>query len=407
MKKSKLLALILSGVLAVGALTGCSGSAATSAAPAQATKGEADKTEETTEPIKIGVLYSTTGNFSISETPMLNAAKMAIEEINAAGGVKGRLLEPIYTDYGSDPAKASEKIKQLILEDGVVATVGTNSSSTRLAVIPEVEANNSVLVYNTYYEGEVPSPNVIYTNTVPSQQISAYIPWIMENLGKKVFFVGSDYVFPKKCIDFAKKVLEASGGELVGEEYVPVGHTEFSSLINKIKQADPDVVFSAVAGDSVVPFYKQYKQYGISSADIPICAIATHEGGAKGIGAEAAEGHYSSFGFFNTVDTPEAQAFVKKYTETYNDGTTVTNLTEGAYHGVYLLAAALEKAESYDAQTLINAFKGLEIETPQGTIRVDENNNHCWLNSYIGKINSDCTFDIVYHAEELVEPIAE
>lgn len=387
MKNRKLIA-IVTAIMMVGAVfTGCS------------------KNSSSEKTIKIGVLYSTTGAFSISEKPMVNAAKMAIDEINAKGGIKGKKIEPIYSDYNSDPAKASEKIKKLILEDEVVATVGTNSSATRLAVIPVVQNNNSVLVYNTFYEGEKPSPNVIYTNTVPSQQISAFIPWITKNLGKKVFFVGSDYVFPKKSIAFAKNLLEASGGQIVGEEYLPLGHTEFSSLINKIKQAKPDVVFSAVAGDSVVPFYKQYKQYGISSSDIPICSIATHEGSVKGIGVDAAAGHYSSFDYFNAVDTKESKAFVEKYKATFNDNTTVTNQVEGAYHGVYLLAAALEKADKLDTESIIKAFSGLEIDTPQGKIKMDKENHHAWLNSYIGKVNSKGTFDIVYHADGLVEPV--
>lgn len=354
--------------------------------------------------IKIGVLYATTGAFSISEKPMLNATKMAIDEINAAGGIKGKKLIPVYEDYASDPAKATEKIKKLILQDKVVATVGTNSSASRLAVIPEVERNNSVLVYNTYYEGEKPSPNVIYTNSAPSQQVAEYIPWIVKNLGKKVFFVGSDYVFPVTSIKKAKALLEQAGGEVVGEEYAPVGHTEFSSIINKIKQAKPDVVFSAIAGDSVVPFYKQYQQYGISPTEIPICSIATHEATIKGIGAGAAAGTYSSFDYFQVLNTPANKKFVEDYNNKFQDNTTVTNLAEGAYHGVYLLAKALEKADKYEGKTLINAFKGLEIDSPQGIIRVDDSNHHTWLHSRIGKVKTDGTFEIVYDSKDLVKP---
>jgi branched-chain amino acid transport system substrate-binding protein/urea transport system substrate-binding protein len=387
----KWLTLVLAMAAIMLFITGCSNSSKS-----------ADAGKE--EGIKIGVLYSTTGPFSISEKPMLNAVKLAIDEINAAGGVKGKKLVPVYEDYASDPAKATEKIKKLILQDKVVATVGTNSSASRLAAIPEVERNNSVLVYNTYYEGEKPSPNVIYTNSVPSQQIADYMPWMVKNLGKKVFFVGSDYVFPVTAIKKAKAMLAQASGEVVGEEYVPVGHTEFSSLINKIKQAKPDVIFSAIAGDSVVPFYKQYQQYGMSAKEIPICSIATHEATVKGIGAAAAAGHYSSFDYFQAVDTPESKKFIEAYNNNFKDNTTVTNLAEGAYHGVYLLAKALEKASAYDGKTLISAFKGLEINSPQGKIKVDETNNHTWLQSRIGKIKDDGTFEIVYSSKELVKP---
>jgi len=387
--QKRLLAALLATIMVV--TTGCAGlGGSSSSADAQG--------------IKIGVLYSTTGAFSISEKPMLNATKMAIEEINAAGGIKGKKLIPVYEDYASDPAKATEKIKKLILQDKVVATLGTNSSASRLAVIPEVERNNSVLVYNTYYEGEKPSPNVIYTNSAPSQQIADYIPWIVKNLGKKVFFVGSDYVFPVTSIKRAKALLEQSGGQVVGEEYAPVGHTEFSSIINKIKQAKPDVVFSAVAGDSVVPFYKQYQQYGISTTEIPIASISTSEATIKGIGAAAAAGTYSSFDYFQSLDTPANKKFVENYNNKFQDNTTVTNQAEAAYHGVYLLAKALEKTDNYEGKSLINAFKNLEIDSPQGLIRVDETNHHTWLHSYIGKVKTDGSFEIVYQSKDLVKP---
>lgn len=424
MKKIKFLAMLLTTSLVAMSLSGCSGSAISAStgssaeseevastagtAEGQSTASEtADTSVKDADTIKIGVLYSTTGSFSLSETPMYNATKLAIDEINANGGIAGKQIEPVYADYGSDPAKASEKVQQLILEDEVLVITGSNSSSTRLAVAPVVEEHNAVLFYNTYYEGETPSPNIIYTNTVPSQQVYDYIPWMIENFGPKIFCVGSDYVFPKKEIEFAKKRIEECGGELVGEEYAPNGHTEFSSIINKIKAAGPDVVFSAVAGDSVVSFVKQYKQYGIDMEEIPMCTIATHEAGIKGIGIEAAEGLYSSFDYFNTLDTSESKAFVEAYTAAFGTDTTVTNLAEGAYHGVYLIKAALEKAENWDTQSIIDACAGLEIATPGGTIRMDETNHHAWLNCYIGKVNSEGTFDIVYKSESPLEPIAE
>lgn len=427
--RKKMLSILLAGCLGVISLTGCSGSAI-STSSSSSDSGTTASTEASTEAsaetessesaaadagdstkdvetIKIGVLYSTTGNFSLSETPMYNASKLAIDEINANGGIDGKMIEPIYADYGSDPAKASEKAQQLILEDKVLAITGSNNSATRLAVAPVVEEYDVPLFYNTYYEGEVPSSNIIYTNTVPSQQVYDYIPWMIDTFGPKIFCVGSDYVFPKKEIEFAKKRIEECGGELVGEEYAPSGHTEFSSIINKIKAADPDVVFSAVAGDSVVSFVKQYSQYGMDMNETPMCTIATHEAGVKGIGVDAAEGLYSSFDYFNTIDTPESKAFVDAYTAAFGTDTTVTNLAEGAYHGVYLIKAALEKADSWDSQSIIAACAGLEIQTPAGTIRMDETNHHAWLPCYIGRVNSEGTFDIVYKSEDLIEPVAE
>lgn len=356
--------------------------------------------------VKIGVLYSTTGPFSISETPMLNASKMAIAEINAKGGINGKPIEAIYMDYGSDPNMAAQKAQELILKNEVCAIVGTNSSATRLAVIPTIEQNDSLLVYNTYYEGEKPSSNVLYTNSCPSQQIQPFIPWIVKNLGKKIFFVGSDYEFPKKSIAIAKKLALENGAEIVGEEYTPVGHTDFSSVINKIKEAKPDVVFSVVAGNSAVPFYKQYSQYGLDPKQIPICSISTTENTVKGIGP-AAVGTYSSFDYFNSIDLPANVDFIKKYQTQFDATTTVTNQAEGAYHGIYMLAAAIAKANSLDAKSIIDAAAGLEIDTPAGKIRMDQSNHHAWLNNYIGRVNDSLTFDIMMKSDHLIEPVAE
>ena len=256
---------------------------------------------------------------------MLYAAKMAIDEINEAGGINGSPIEPIYSDYGSDPALIASRARQLILQDKVTAIVGANSTLTRLALKPVIEENNSVLVYNTFYEGEKPSPNIIYTNSVPSQQIDNFIPWMIRTHGPRIYMVGSDYEFPRKGIAYAKKLAAEHGGTVVGEEYVPTGHSDFSSTINNIREARPDVVFSVIAGDSLVPFYRQYYEAGITADDIPICACATHEGTAKNIGAEAAAGHYSSFSYFSTLGTPASDAFVTKYTRLFEDNAVVTN----------------------------------------------------------------------------------
>jgi len=358
-------------------------------------------------PVRIGVLSSTTGTFSISESSMLYAAKMAIDEINESGGIKGSPIEPVYIDYGSDPEIAANRARQLILSDKVTAIVGTNSTLTRQAVKPVIEEHNSILIYSTFYEGEEPSPNIIYTNSVPSQQIENFIPWIITTHGPRIYMVGSDYEFPRKSIEYAKKLADRHGGTVVGEEYASTGHGDFSLMINNIMEARPDAVFSIIAGDSLVPFYRQYYEAGIRADDIPICACATHEGTAKNIGAAAAAGHYSSFSYFSTLGTPESDAFVEKYTRLFGDNAVVTNQAAAVYHGVYLLKAAMEKAASYETEDIIAAFSGLEIDAPSGRVKIDKDNRHAWLPSYIGRINEDCTFDIVYRSDGPIAPVLD
>lgn len=385
----KLVRLVAAGaaILGLGFLSGCSKSAGS-------------------DTIKIGVLYSTTGNFSVSETPMANAARMAIDEINANGGIKGKKIEPLYTDYGSDPAMAAEKAQQMILKDKVAAIIGTNASNTRLAVIPTIERYNGLLVYNTYYEGEKPSKNLLYTNTIPNQQVAEFMPWMIKKHGAKVYIVGSDYEFPRKSVAFAKDYIAKAGGQVLGEEYVPTSETDFSSVINRIKAAKPDWVFSAVAGNGAVPFYKDYRQYGMDPSTVPVAAIASHEGVIKNVGA-AAVGCYASFDYFNTIETPENKAFIKKYTDLFGTATTVTNLTEGAYHGVYMLAKAIENAKSLSAQDIIAAASGMDFDSPAGTIHMDETNHHAWLNTYIGQVQEDLTYKIIFKSEKPVQPITD
>lgn len=390
--RKKLISLLLTGAMALS-LAGCGETSDSNTASGEDT-------------VKIGVLLSTTGDFSLSETPMRNAAEMAINEINEAGGIDGKQIEAFYVDYGSDPSMAAEKAQELILKDEVCAIVGTNSSSTRLAVIPTIEQYNSLLVYNTYYEGETPSANVLYTNTCPSQQVDAFIPYIMDNLGKKIFFVGSDYEFPRNSIAYAKELVEQSGGEICGEEYVESGATDFSSIVNKIKEADPDVVFSAVAGNSATSFFTDYEQYGMEMEGTPICSLAAHESAVKSAG-EAAVGAYSCFSYYNTLDTEASKSFVEKYEELYGTDTTVTNAAEKTYASFYMLKAAIEKAGSTEVADIIAAAAGIEFDAPSGTLKMDETNHHCWLNTYIGKVKEDLTYEIISQSDGLVEPVLE
>lgn len=392
--RKKITAIFLAATMVLS-LAGCG-------AGGDSSSGSSSKDKE----IKIGVLLSTTGDFSISETPMKNCAQMAIDEINEKGGINGQQIKAVYCDYGSDPSMAAEKAQELILKEEVCAIVGTNSSSTRLSVEPIIEQYDNLLVYNTFYEGETPSNNVLYTNTVPSQQVDGFLPYITENLGKKIFFVGSDYEFPRNTISYAKGKLADLGAESVGEEYAPSGTTDFSSIVNKIKDAKPDVIFSAVAGNDSVSFYSDCSQYGIDTEKTPICSVACHEGTVKGIG-EAAVGSYSCFNYFNTLETDASSEFVKKYKEKYGTDTTVNNGAESTYTGVYMLADAIEKAGSTKPADIIAAASGIEVSCPAGTIRMDENNHHAWLPVYIGKVNKELTFDIISESDDLVEPVLE
>ncbi|HEX2938901.1 MAG TPA: transporter substrate-binding domain-containing protein [Ruminiclostridium sp.] len=354
--------------------------------------------------IKIGVLFSDTGSTAVMEKTMTNACKMAFDEINAAGGIKGKKIEYIHEDYASDPATCTEKIKELIEKDHVVATVGCCTSASRQATLNTLKEDNSLLVYTTFTEGEEVHPNVIYLGCMPNQQATNFIPYLIKKLGKKVFLVGSDYVFPKTCNKQARALVNMYGGQVVGEEYVPLGGTDFSTVCNKIKSSGADFVYSCVVGDSNNAFFKDYKQYGIDSAKTPICSIAIDEDNLGAIGANYAEGHYASMPYFSTLDTEASKKFVQKYNNMFKDGTNVTVLTESTYSGCYLLAEALKKVKDpTDTKEVIKAFSGLSYDAPQGKIKVDEYNHSTWLYSRFAQIHNG-KFDIIYSSDSATRP---
>ncbi len=216
--------------------------------------------------IKVGVLFSLTGTTAIIEESLNKATIMAIEEINAAGGINGMQIAPIVEDPASDPATFAEKARKLVVGDKCVSVFGSYTSASRKAVLPVFEKRNNLYFYPTLYEGRECSKNVIYTGAVPNQQQDEFVPWLVEKFGKKFFLIGSNYIYPKEENNYCKKLLEKLGGEVVNEEYVPLGHSEFSSVINKIKSTEPNVIFSTVVGDSVVALHRQYRAAGLDPA---------------------------------------------------------------------------------------------------------------------------------------------
>ena len=219
----------------------------------------------TDETVTVGLLHSMTGTIAINEVSVADAEKMAIEEINAGGGVLGRQIKVILEDGASDWPTFAEKAKKLLQKDKVPVVFGCYTSASRKAVLPVFENNNGLLFYPTYYEGLEASKNVIYTAAEATQQTIASIEWLINNQGKKKFyFIGSDYIWPRTTNKIAKATIKKLGGKVIAEEYTPLGHTQYGSIINKIKMKQPDVIFSTIVGGSNVSFYKQLKSAGIS-----------------------------------------------------------------------------------------------------------------------------------------------
>jgi len=354
--------------------------------------------------IKVGILHSLSGTMAISEVSVKDAEMMAIDEINAAGGVLGKKIQPIVEDGASDWPTFAEKAKKLLQNDHVATVFGCWTSASRKAVLPVFEENKGLLWYPVQYEGMEASPNIFYTGAAPNEQIVPAVEWLLQNKGKKFFLLGSDYVFPRTANKIIKAQLKAMGGELIAEEYTPLGHTDYSTVVNKIKAAKPDVVFNTLNGDSNVAFFKQLKDAGITSKDLTTCSVSVAEEEVRGIGADNMKGQLVSWNYYQTTDTPENKEFVKKYKEKYGANRVTDDPIEAAYDAVYLWSEAVKKAGSTDVDKVREAAKGLEYKAPEGLVKIEPENQHLWKPVRIGEVQADGSIKEIWSTKEAVKP---
>jgi len=359
----------------------------------------------TDDTVTVGILHSVTGTMAISEAGSVEAEKLAIDQINATGGVLGRKIKVIEEDGASDWPTFAEKSKKLLEKDKVAAVFGCWTSASRKAVLPVFEKNNGLLYYPTFYEGLEQSKNVFYTGQEATQQIIAGLDWIAKEKGAKTFYlIGSDYIWPRTSNKIARKHIEnVLKGKVVGEEYYPLGHTNFGSLVNKIKAKKPDVIYSIVVGGSNVAWYKQLKAAGITADKWNLLTISVTEDEVKGIGGENVEGFYSMMKYFQSLDIANNKEFVAAFKKKWGEDSVIGDVTQAAYLGPWLWKMAVEKAGSFDVDKVVAASPGIEFDkAPEGYVKVHEN-HHLITKARVGKWRKDGQVDVVY-TSELIEP---
>lgn len=356
--------------------------------------------------VTVGQLHSVTGTMAISETGAIQAEQLAIDQINAMGGILGRQIKVIKEDGASDWPTFAEKSKKLLVNDRVACVFGCWTSASRKAVLPIFERENGLLYYPTFYEGLEQSKNVIYTGQEATQQILWGLDWAKNEKQAKTFFlVGSDYIWPRTSMKIARKHIENfQGGKIVGEEYYPLGNTNFNSLINKIKIAKPDCILAAVVGGSNVAFYKQLKAAGITGDKQFLLTLSVTEDELLGIGGENFAGFYSSMKYFQTLDNDNNKKFVEAFKAKYGPKSVIGDVTQAAYLGPWLWKAAVEKAGSFDVDKVVAASPGIELNTaPEGYVKIHPN-HHLWSRARIGQGQSDGMFKVVAESKDLIEP---
>ncbi|MGD1900530.1 MAG: urea ABC transporter substrate-binding protein [Phormidesmis sp.] len=356
--------------------------------------------------ITVGILHSLSGTMAISETTVVDAEELAIEEINAAGGVLGKQIVAVKEDGASDWPTFAEKAEKLIDQDQVAVVFGCWTSASRKAVLPVFEEKDHMLWYPVQYEGQECSQNIFYTGAAPNQQIEPAVDWLLENKGTDFFLVGSDYVFPRTANNIIKEQLKANGGTTVGEDYLPLGNTEVTPIIEKIQQALPDggVIFNSLNGDSNVAFFKQLKSAGMGPDQYPVMSVSIAEEEVRQIGPEFLEGHYAAWNYFQTVESPANEKWVADFKAKYGEDRVTNDPMEAAYIMVYLWAQAVEAAGTTDIPAVREAAYGQTFEAPEGLVTMQPN-HHISKTVRIGEVRDDGLFEIVSSTDGPLEPV--
>jgi branched-chain amino acid transport system substrate-binding protein len=355
--------------------------------------------------IKVGVLYSQTGVVSAIGNSQLQGTLLAIDEVNAAGGVNGRMIVPVSYDTQSNPDLDAAFAEKLILEDKVKVIFGGYTSISRRAILPVVEKWNRLLFYPTMYEGFEFSNNVIYTGATPNQNIVQLVEYMTSNYGTRVYLVGSDYIFPYESNRIMKELLtQYEDGEVLGEVYLKLNASEgeFLPIIEDIKEKKPDFIFSTVVGETTAYLYKHYAQAGLNPEEMPIASLSTSEAEIAQMGAEAAAGHFTASPYFQSVDSPVNRECLANFRKKFGRGAIPNMNWEAAYFQVHLFAKAMAQSNDDDIEVLLPYLLDSEFNAPQGRISIDPLSHHTNLNPRIGRANADGQFTIVRESSNQV-----
>src|SRR5512132_460596 len=362
--------------------------------------------------IKVGILHSLSGTMAISETVLKDVTLMAIEEINAKGGVMGKKLEAVVVDPASNGPLCAEKARQLITQDKVAVTFGCWTSVSRKSVLPVFEELNSLLFYPVQYEGEELSKNVFYTGAAPNQQAIPAVEYLMSKDGgsaKRFVLLGTDYVYPRTTNKILRAFLKSKGvaDADIMEDYTPFGHSDYQTIVADIKKfsaGGKTAVVSTINGDSNVPFYKELGNQGLKATDVPVVAFSVGEEELRGVDTKPLVGHLAAWNYFMSIKDPVNDAWKKQwaaYAKKMKLAGAAKPLTndpmEAAWIGIHMWKQAVEKAKTTDVDKVIAAMGGQTFKAPSGiTSKMDEKNHHLHKAVFIGEVKADGQFNVVW-----------
>lgn len=354
--------------------------------------------------IQVGILHSLTGTLAISEKPVVDATQLAIDNINADGGVNGHKLVPIIADGASDPEVFAKKAQDLIQKHNVSVIFGCWSSATRKRVKPIVEKHNSLLFYPVQYEGIEQSTHIIYTGLSPNQQVIPAVMWALTHLGERIYLVGSDYVFPRVANEIAREVVSTYKGNIVGEAYLPLGSSDVAHIVDDIIRTKPDVIVNTINGETNIPFFTSLRKQGVYPSTMPTISLSISENELEKLDVRSMVGDYACWGYFHNIESLQNRDFVAQFQKRFGEDRMVNDPMQAAYVGVHIWRRAAEQAKTWDPRKLIPYISNQFYAAPEGNIYVDTDNQHTWRHIRIGKIRFDGNFTIIWQSQKAVYP---
>jgi urea transport system substrate-binding protein len=361
--------------------------------------------------VPIGLLQSETGPAALIESPLRDAARLAVDEINLAGGVLGREIEPIEEDGKSRFLDAYPKAaRKLLMEDQVAAIFGCWSSASRKAVLPIVEELDGLLFYPLQFEGNETSRNIVYTGMTASQQVFPLIDWLLSDAGggrSKYYLVGSDYVFPWTVHYLIHRYREHLGDQfqIVGFDYLPIGQTDYRATVQQIKELAPDAIINSTNGIGNLFLFEELHRQQLKSKEVPVFSTSVGENQVNAMPVEQILGNYSVWSYFQSLATDRSREFVRRYQAEFGEDRVVNDPMEASYAQIYLWKAAVEKAGTFkpeDVRQVLN--EGLAVDAPSGQLRIDPRTHYAYKYFRLGRVNAGRQFVIDYESPEPIAP---
>ena len=353
-------------------------------------------------PLQVGILHSLVGTMAYSESPVVDATLLAIHELNRRGGLLGRRVEAIIADGKSNAATFARQAECLLAERKVSALFGCWMSAHRKQVLPIVEKYNSLMVYPVQYEGLEHSPNIFYIGAAPNQQIIPAVRWAFGFLNcRRLYLVGSDYIFPRIANQIVRDQAREIGAQIAGESYIPSGSLEVKDLVREIVAAAPDLIVNTINGDSNMAFFRSLRAAGITPAKIPTLSFSIGENELRNLDIC---GDYAAWNYFQSIERRENQVFLDAFRSRYGPQRVTSDPMEAAYVGVNLWAQAVAEVGSPDPAEVRAALRHQSFSAPEGLVHIDPDNQHTWKTIRIGKVREDGQFEVIYSSEKPMRP---